>query len=114
MLHEQVVRGALAGLERAQNHILLLGRKSTPERLALFLLDMSVRLASGAPSFTLPMDRSDIADHLGMSAETVSRVLTRFVRDGMLQVTQKQVTLLDRPRLAALVTRQEVQADCAA
>ncbi len=103
VLGEQVIRSALAGLERAQNHILLLGRKSTAQRVGLFLLELSARLAAGGDGFVLPMDRVDIADHLGMSTETVSRVLTRFVRNGLVQVVQKQVTLVDRPRLAALV-----------
>ncbi len=102
-IREQVIRGALAGLARAQSHILLLSRKSMSERVAIFLFDMSSRLAGGGDSFVLPMDRADIADHLGTSTETVSRTLTRFVRQGLVSVLQKQVTLIDRPRLSKLL-----------
>jgi CRP/FNR family transcriptional regulator, nitrogen fixation regulation protein len=62
-------------LRRAQDHMLLLGRKSAIERVAAFLLEMDRRL-SKAGMVALPMCRRDIGDYLGLTLETVSRTLS--------------------------------------
>jgi CRP/FNR family transcriptional regulator, nitrogen fixation regulation protein len=62
-------------LQRARLHALLLC-KSAPERVASFLLDLSERNQSAC--LELSMSRQDIADHLGLTIETVSRVLSQF------------------------------------
>lgn len=68
---------ALEGLVRTQEHLLVLGRQNAVERVAAFLADMSER-QGGLPQVELPMSRADIADYLGMTIETVSRVFTRL------------------------------------
>ncbi len=100
-LGEQLMMGVMRGLERAQDHMMLLGRKTACEKLASFLLDMASRLAPGADHVDLPMSRADIADHLGLTIETVSRTLTRFARDGVigLEAGSRSIDLCD---LAAL------------
>jgi CRP/FNR family nitrogen fixation transcriptional regulator len=75
----------MAHLQRAQKHILLLGRKNAQERIATFLLDMAARL-SRSGDMELPMPRQDIADYLGLTIETVSRTLTQLERDGLIGI----------------------------
>ena len=73
-------------LQHAENHMLLLGRKTAQEKIATFLLDMAQRIPGQSGSFELPMQRSDIADHLGLTIETVSRTLTQFARSGLIRL----------------------------
>lgn len=75
----------LRGLVRAQEHLLVLGRQNAPERVAAFLLDMFER-QGGLERFELPMSRADIADYLGLSLETVSRVFTRLRGRGIIRL----------------------------
>ena len=72
-------------LEHVENHMLLLGRKNARERVAAFLLEMNGRVTAGGV-IALPMDRRDIADYLGLTLETVSRVLSEFQRKGYLKL----------------------------
>jgi CRP/FNR family nitrogen fixation transcriptional regulator len=84
--------------------MLLLGRKTSLERVAAFLLEMDRRL-SAAGVVALPMNRRDIADYLGLTLETVSRALSCLHGKGILGFlgqTQRQIVLLDRPGLAKL------------
>jgi CRP/FNR family nitrogen fixation transcriptional regulator len=63
-------------LDRTQDHVLLLGRKSARERVASFLIGIADRGRSDA--VTLPMGRQDMADYLGLTIETVSRMLSQL------------------------------------
>ena len=91
-------------LQHAENHMLLLGRKTSLERVAAFLLEMDGRLnATGV--MALPMSRRDIADYLGLTLETVSRALSCLHEKGFLDFlgqTQRQIVLRNRPELAKL------------
>ncbi|UPT92382.1 helix-turn-helix domain-containing protein (plasmid) [Bradyrhizobium barranii subsp. apii] len=91
-------------LQHAENHMLLLGRKTALEKLAAFLLEMDERLAH--PNvMSLPMNRRDIADYLGLTLETVSRAFSILRDDKMLRFdgqTQRQLVLLDREALVQL------------
>jgi CRP/FNR family nitrogen fixation transcriptional regulator len=91
-------------LQHAEDHMLLLGRKTSLERVAAFLLEMDKRLTA-ASVIALPMSRRDIADYLGLTLETVSRALSRLHELGVLGFignTQRQIVLLDRDQLASL------------
>jgi CRP/FNR family transcriptional regulator, nitrogen fixation regulation protein len=70
---------ALRGLARAQSHLVLLGRMTATEKMASFLVDLMDRQGSD-DIVNLPMQRSDIADYLGLTFETVSRIL-RILKD---------------------------------
>jgi len=91
-------------LEHAENHMLLLGRKTSLERVAAFLVEMDRRLAA-AGVMPLPMSRRDIADYLGLTLETVSRALSRLHELGVIGfigTNRRQITLLNRRQLATL------------
>jgi CRP/FNR family transcriptional regulator, nitrogen fixation regulation protein len=86
-------------LHRAQNHMLLLGRKNAQERIAAFLLEMAARL-SRTGEVELPMSRQDIADYLGLTIETVSRTLTQLERDGLIAIpASRRIVFRDRAAL---------------
>jgi CRP/FNR family nitrogen fixation transcriptional regulator len=91
-------------LQHAEDHMLLLGRKTSLERVAAFLTEMDRRLTA-AGVMALPMSRRDIADYLGLTLETVSRALSRLHELGILGfigTNQRQIVLRDRQQLASL------------
>lgn len=92
-----------SNLRHAEDHMLLLGRKTSLERVAAFLIEMDKR-STAAGVLALPMCRRDIADYLGLTLETVSRALSRL-HDldilGFIGNNQRQIVLLDRARLAS-------------
>jgi CRP/FNR family nitrogen fixation transcriptional regulator len=63
-------------LERTQEHLLVLGRKTACEKVASFLLDVAQR--GDVAAVALPMGRQDMADYLGLTIETVSRMVTQL------------------------------------
>src|ERR1700722_11024981 len=86
-------------LRHAEDHMLLLGRKSAMERVANFLLEMDRRLAV-AGMMALPMCRRDIGDYLGLTLETVSRALSQLHDEGVLGFSgARQIVLRNRQRL---------------
>jgi hypothetical protein len=85
-------------LKRAQTHSTLLIRNAN-ERVAQFLLEMVSR-ESNATKIDLPMSRQDIADYLGLTVETVSRVLGGFeAADVIARPTARHVVVRDRAKL---------------
>ena len=92
-------------LSQAQQHMVLLGRRSAEEKVASFLIGWRDRLAAfRGPSSTvpLPMSRQDIADFLGLTIETVSRTFTKFERDGVIEIARGHVGFLNAARAEAL------------
>jgi CRP/FNR family nitrogen fixation transcriptional regulator len=83
-------------LQTLQDHMLLLGRKTALERVASFLIRLSAR-GSASAALDLPMSRSDIADYLGLTIETVSRTFTQLERDGAISIpSARHILLHDR------------------
>lgn len=93
-------------LAAAQSQMLLLGRKTAQERLASFLLDLPSHdplRPTEAGRVRLPMTRGEIADYLGLTIETVSRVLTRLKTQGVIRLLSLNELSIERPeRLRAL------------
>ena len=92
-----------SNLRHAEDHMLLLGRKTSLERVAAFLIEMD-RRSTAAGVLALPMCRRDIADYLGLTLETVSRALSRLHDLEVLDFvgnTQRQIVLNDRAKLAS-------------
>ena len=92
----------------AQDHMVLLGWRDAEEKLAGFLLDLRRRLqriGGGTLMIPLPMTREDIADYLGLTIETVSRVFTRFVERRSLIIVPGGVRLSDPEALSAIAAR---------
>jgi len=93
----------LANLHAANRQIALLGRATAVERIAAFLLEMDRRPErTHGPLVELPMCRTDIADHLGLSIETVCRNLVHLQREGTVLILRMGVELLDRDALCEL------------
>ena len=92
----------LRDLANAQFRMLMLGRMSAPERVATFLLDMLER-RDAVRALDLPMSRNDIADYLGLTIETVCRVMSALKRDGVIAIpTPHRIELRDRAALTAI------------
>lgn len=90
---------ASRSLAHAEEHLLLLGRKTAVERVAAFLLEMDRRL-SGTGMVPLPMCRRDIGDYLGLTLETVSRALSQFHAQGILDFSgARHIVLRNRALL---------------
>lgn len=73
-------------LLQISSHVVVLGRLDAMERICLFLADMAHRFGQAGPSghvVSLPLRREDIADYLGLNAETVSRLLTKLKKSGL-------------------------------
>lgn len=86
--------------------MLLLGSFNADERLAAFLINLSQRFKArgySSAEFILRMTRAEIGSYLGMKLETVSRVLSRFQDEGLLQVNQKSIRIDNMDGLKALL-----------
>jgi CRP/FNR family transcriptional regulator, anaerobic regulatory protein len=100
-----MLEAALQDTNAAHDHMLLLGRGTAEEKLAEFIVRWRARagrkgaLANLVP---LPMSRRDIADFLGLTIETVSRIITKLERENVVRVTSEGLQLMgstERPLL---------------
>jgi CRP/FNR family transcriptional regulator, anaerobic regulatory protein len=94
---------------REHGVMLLLGSMRAEERLAAFLLNLVQRLHARGFSrseLVLRMTREEIGSYLGLKLETVSRTFSKFVEDGIIEVRQRHVRILDTDSLRSIVNRQ--------
>ena len=92
-------------LALAQDHMVLLGRRTAEEKVATFLAclrERRKRSGGGTVLIPLPMSRTDIADYLGLTIETVSRTISKLSREKAILVVPGGIRLLAPERIEAL------------
>jgi CRP/FNR family transcriptional regulator len=105
VLRNQILRLMSNEIVTDQNMILLLSKKNAEERLAYFIHDLSCRFSErgfSAKEFRLAMTRSDIGNFLGLTVETISRLLGRFQKVKLITVKGKYISILDKVALSTL------------
>jgi CRP-like cAMP-binding protein len=87
-------------LARIEQHLLVMGRITAPEKVGSFLVELIHRLHGHATDVTIPISRYDIADYLAISVETVSRALTDLRQRGLIELEgPRNVRIVDRSAL---------------
>lgn len=89
-LEHRLLSVASNEIAHAQDHLLILGRKLSRERLATALISLNERVGKKLPEgwlLDLPMSRRDLADYVGLTIETVSRTISQMEREGLLTRT---------------------------
>ena len=109
-LQQRLFQHTLDELDAARDWMLLLGRKTAEEKVASFLYMLARRSLltgcvhkspPGTAAFELPLTRSDMADYLGLTIETVSRQLTRLKTSNVVRLnTNRLIMVPDLDRLA--------------
>jgi CRP/FNR family transcriptional regulator len=97
-LRQHFMRTMSREIASDESLLALLGQRSAEQRLAAFLLSLSARFrARGlvADRFCLSMSRADIANHLGLTQETISRLFTQFRKQGLLEIHTRDLHLLE-------------------
>ena len=105
-LQHSLFRVLSGDISRDQGLMLMLGSMTAEQRLAAFLLSLSrryERMGYAASRFTLRMTREEIGNYLGLTLETVSRLFSRFQRDGLVGVQQREIELRNAARLREIV-----------
>lgn len=114
-LNRQLLSIMSKELSDERMHAELLSRKSAEERMALFILWLSQRQARRGfnhEAFRLGLLHRDVALYLGLTPETVSRVLARFAEEGIVEWRQKQLTIHHRAQLDKLANHYEEGSRC--
>ncbi|MEJ1975292.1 MAG: helix-turn-helix domain-containing protein [Acetobacteraceae bacterium] len=108
-MEQRLLDVAISDLTEAQEQLLLIGRKTAIERVASFLLLQTRRPQPRTvlwPRIYLAMSRSDIADYLGMTVETISRTLTKLKACGAIAIPNiHEIDILDISHLEVLAQR---------
>jgi CRP/FNR family transcriptional regulator, anaerobic regulatory protein len=106
VLQHQLFRVLSGDISRDEGLMLLLGSMAAEQRLAAFLLSLArrhKRLGFSDTRFTLRMTREEIGNYLGLTLETVSRLLSRFQREALIAVHQREIELRNAARLREIV-----------
>ncbi len=107
-LQHQVRRLMSKEIGRSHQVLLALGSMRSEQRLASFLINMSQRLSAlgySSTDFVMRMGREEIGNYLGLTIETVSRLFSRFAREGLIHVSQREVRILDMAALTELLRK---------
>ena len=101
-LKKQVLRLMSNEIRTDQEMLTLLNRKNAEQRVATFISSLSSRYQArglSAVEFRLTMTRSDIGNYIGLTVETISRLLNRFHKNGLIHVDGKLIKILDLAKL---------------
>ena len=104
-LRQQMMRLMSQDIQADQQMMLLLNRKTAEQKLATFLSQLGQRYASrgfSGSEFRLTMTRSDIGNYLGLTVETISRLLSKLDKEQLIQVDGKLISIKDTQALARL------------
>ncbi|SET29921.1 fumarate/nitrate reduction transcriptional regulator Fnr [Thorsellia anophelis] len=104
-LRQQIMRLMSCEIKSDQDVLLLLSQKNAEQRLAAFILNLSKRFSDrglSSKEFRLSMTRGEIANYLGLTVETVSRLFGRLQTNELLLVKGKFIEIIDQPALEAL------------
>ena len=104
-LQQRLHRVLSAEIVRDQGQVMMLGTLGAEERVAAFLVNLSVRLKQrgfSSSEFVLRMTRREVGSYLALSLETVSRALSRLQKRGVIRLALKHLTILDDARLRTI------------
>jgi CRP/FNR family transcriptional regulator len=94
-------------ITRDQSVMLLLGNMASEQRFSAFLVNLSSRYAArgyASTSLQLRMGREEIGNYLGLTIESVSRLVAKFKKAGLLEVSNREVRILDLPRMREIAS----------
>jgi CRP/FNR family transcriptional regulator len=104
-LQKQLHRVMSREIVREHGVMMLLGSMRAEERLAAFLMNLTQRMHArgfSATELVLRMTREEIGSYLGLKLETISRTFSKFQDDGLIEVKQRHVKVLDPAGLSAM------------
>lgn len=97
-------------ITREQSVMLLLGNMRAEQRFAAFLTNLSSRYAArgySSTSFQLRMGREEIGNYLGLTIESISRLLSKFKKQGWIKVSNRELEIIDLPKVKAVAAGTE-------
>lgn len=111
-LQRELFRMLAGEIHRERSLMLLLGSMRAEERLAAFLINLSQRMAVrgfSAHRFMLRMTREEIGSLLGLKLETVSRILSRFQAEGLIEVRNREIGIVAMAALRGVIGRTDLR-----
>jgi CRP/FNR family transcriptional regulator, anaerobic regulatory protein len=112
MLLRHFHRSMSQEITRDQNAMLLLGNMLAQQRFASFLVNLSARYKTrgySSTSFQLRMSREEIGNYLGLTIESISRLLSKFKSMGWIRIEKREIELLDLAGLKLLAMQNPVE-----
>ena len=97
-LRRQMMKMMSNEIQQDHNLMMLLNKRTAEERISHFILHLSQRFAArgfSSKEFHLTMTRNEIGNYLGLTVETVSRLLSRFQKEGLIKVDGKLINIVD-------------------
>ncbi len=104
-LQNQMFRLLSREISNENQLLLTINKRSAEERMASFLISLSSRfkkLGYSAKEYNLPMSRQEIGNYLGLTIETVSRLFSKFQRNGLVKINRKAIRLENLPAIHAI------------